>query len=37
MYKFLSPFIVLVPQDLNLTLMRKSVDCVACCIRHCSA
>ena len=30
MYKFLSPLIVLVPQDLNLTLYAKSVDFVAC-------
>ena len=28
MYRFLSPLIVLVPQDLYL----KSVDCVACCV-----
>ena len=35
MCKVLSPLIVLEPQDLNLT--RKSVDCVACCICHCSA
>ena len=40
MDKVLSPLIVLEPQDLNLTLnalTRKSVDCVACCIYHCSA
>ena len=34
---FLSPLIVLVPQDLNLTLYAQFLDCVACCISHRSA
>ena len=41
MYRFIPPLIVLVPQDSNvpvaLQFMHKSVDCVACCINHCSA
>ena len=32
MYRFISPLIFLVPQLIT----RKSVDCVACCICHCS-
>ena len=37
MYWFIYPLIFLVPQDSNLTLTRKSVDCGACYICHCSA
>ena len=37
MYRFIPPLIVLVPQDLNVGLYAQdSVDCVACCICHCS-
>ena len=32
MYKFILLLIVLVPQDSNVTLTHKSVDCVACCL-----
>ena len=36
MYRFISPLIVvLVPKDLKLT--HYALDCVACCLCHCSA